>query len=126
MVYNIFVVKYITSTIVIHSLKIFLSIAPLLTIRITLKSTKLLTQQWLHFKKHSHYLILNHKYILLYSCQFRVNHNSSTILTNNYFLAKFNIHLSLWWNFIKATATCVALDIYNTKTVTSIFTNSLE
>ena len=67
----------------------------------------------------SYRLFLHDFYLLFgsYACQFRVNHDTSAIFANNDFLTGADIQLSLGRNFVEATATGVALYIYDTQPV---------
>ena len=55
--------------------------------------------------------------LLLNTCKLWVNHNTATVLANDDFLSHTDIHLALWWNLAEATATSIALNVNNTKTV---------
>ena len=42
--------------------------------------------------------------LLLYACQLRIYHDTSTILANDDFLTHADIQLTLWRNLVEATA----------------------
>ena len=63
---------------------------------------------------------------VLYTSQFRVNHNTSAVFANDYFLTRADIQLSLGRNLVKATTTCVTLHIHNTQSVTRVLADTFE
>ena len=61
-----------------------------------------------------------------YTGQFRVNHDTTAIFANDNFLTHANIQLLLRRNLVKTTATCIALYINNTQTITRVLTDTFK
>ena len=58
--------------------------------------------------------------------QFRVNHNTTTVLAHNDFFVHFDFHLLLRRNSVEATSTCVTLDVNDTQTIAGILADAFE
>ncbi len=61
-----------------------------------------------------------------YTCQFRVNHDTSAIFANDDFLTRTDIQLSLGRDFVEATTTSITLYIYDTQSIARVLTDTLE
>ena len=67
------------------------------------------------------YFMLN-----LYTSQFRVDHNTSSIFANDHFLTGTDVQLSLRRNLVKATTARVTLYIYNAQSIAGVLTDTFE
>lgn len=70
-------------------------------------------------------------YNVLFNCfdliqNILVNQDASTVFANDYFFARRDIHLTLWWNFVEATTTGITLNGHNSQSITCIFANAFE
>ena len=61
-----------------------------------------------------------------YASQFRINHDSSAILAHDDFLVHFDVELSLWRYFVKASSAGITLHVHNAQTVARVLTYALE
>lgn len=64
------------------------------------------------------WLVLQRLLLYLYTCQFGVNEDTSTVFANDNLLTCTDIELTLGWNLVKATATSIALNINNGQAIT--------
>ena len=71
-------------------------------------------------------LLLYSWLVNLHTSQFRVNHDTSAVFANDYFLVHLDVQLALWGNLVEATATSITLHIDDTQTIACILANTLE